>query len=124
MKLQLSLAAALASAPAALAHTVFVGLMVDGVYQGPGLGMRMSRVAAKAGSPLNDLASTDMACNVNGTTGVSRVMSVKDGSTLSFPFQSYPDDPSRESLDVGHKGPCAMYLKKVDSAITDTGTLL
>ena len=58
----------------------------------------------------------------NGTEGVARVQPVKDGSTLTFEFHSWPNDYSKPSLDPGHKGPCAVYLKKVDSAIKDTGT--
>jgi hypothetical protein len=36
-------------------------------------------------------------------------------------MRSWPDDPSKESLDRGHYGPCAVYLKKVASAIDDKG---
>jgi hypothetical protein len=59
--------------------------------------------------------------DVDGTTGIPRVQSVPDGSTLTFEMRSWPNDPSKESLDDGHKGPCAVYLKKVDSAIDDRG---
>jgi hypothetical protein len=58
----------------------------------------------------------------DGAEGVARVLPVKDGSTLTFEFHSWPNDYSKPSLDPGHKGPCAVYLKKVDSAIKDTGT--
>jgi hypothetical protein len=62
-----------------------------------------------------------MILDVGGDKGVSRVQSVKDGSTLTFEFRAWTNDPSRERLDPGHKGPCAVYLKKVDSAIDDPG---
>lgn len=52
--------------------------------------------------------------------GVSRVQSVKDGAVLSFEMRAWPSDPSKERLDPGHKGPCAVYAKKVSSAINDT----
>ncbi|KAF2188168.1 lytic polysaccharide monooxygenase [Zopfia rhizophila CBS 207.26] len=120
MKTQ-SLFLALAAAPAALAHTVWTNFYVDGVNQGDGVAMRMRQDPAHASDPLSDLSSKDLACNVDGTKGVSRVQSVKDGSTLTFEFRSWPNDPSKERLDPGHKGPCAVYLKKVDSAINDEG---
>lgn len=121
MKTQSVLLAALASAPAALAHTVFTDFYVDGQPQGDGVAMRMSPYSDTAGSPIASLDSDDMACNVGGTEGVSRVQSVKDGALLSFEIRSWADDPSKEPLDRGHKGPCAVYLKKVDSAINDRG---
>jgi hypothetical protein len=50
---------------------------------------------------------------------VSRVQPVKDGALLTFEIRSWPDDATKERLDRGHKGPCAVYLKKVDDASTD-----
>lgn len=63
-----------------------------------------------------------MACGVDGTNGVARVCSVNGGSTMTFEYRDWPDDASRGSIDISHKGPCAVYLKKVDSAVTDSGT--
>ncbi|CAE7201319.1 hypothetical protein PTNB73_05924 [Pyrenophora teres f. teres] len=122
MKTQSVLLAALASAsaPAALAHTVFTDFFVDGMPQGDGVAMRMNPNIAKASSPIPSLDSDDMACNVGGTKGVSRVQSVPDGALLTFEIRSWASNPSKERLDRGHKGPCAVYLKKVDNAVTDT----
>ncbi|PZD43468.1 Glyco-hydro-61 domain containing protein [Pyrenophora tritici-repentis] len=120
MKTQSVLLAALASAPAALAHTVFTDFFVDGMPQGDGVAMRMNPNIAKASSPIPSLDSDDMACNVGGTKGVSRVQSVPDGALLTFEIRSWPNNPSKERLDRGHKGPCAVYLKKVNNAATDT----
>ena len=62
-----------------------------------------------------------MCLDVNGTNGVSRVQSVPDGALLTFEIRSWANDPSKPRLDRGHKGPCAVYLKKVASAIDDKG---
>ncbi|KAL1597897.1 hypothetical protein SLS60_008385 [Paraconiothyrium brasiliense] len=121
MKTQSILLAALAAAPSVMAHTVWSVLYVDGESQGDGAGIRMRKDPAKASFPLVDYSSDDMACNVDGTKGVNFVNSVNDGSTLTFEMRSWPDDPSKESLDRGHYGPCAVYLKKVSSAIEDKG---
>ncbi|KAF2273039.1 uncharacterized protein EI97DRAFT_193132 [Westerdykella ornata] len=114
---------ALAAAPAALAHTAFTNLFVDGLDTGDGVAMRMRMDPETATFPIggDKLGSNDLACNVGGDKGVSRVQSVRDGATLSFQFRSWPNDASRGSMDPGHKGPCAVYLKKVDSAINDPG---
>lgn len=122
MKSQSMLLTALASAPAALAHTVFTNFYVDGVSQGDGVAMRMSPFPETAGSPISSLNSDDMACNVGGTKGVSRVQSVNDGAVLTFEIRGWANDPSKGSIDRGHYGPCAVYLKKVESAVTDKGT--
>ncbi|KAF1839509.1 hypothetical protein BDW02DRAFT_155491 [Decorospora gaudefroyi] len=119
MKAQSMLLSALAAAPAALAHTVWTDFYVDGMPQGDGVAMRMNLDAAKASSPIASLDSDDMACNVGGTKGVSRVQPVKDGALLTFEIRAWPNDATKERLDDGHRGPCAVYLKKVDRATTD-----
>lgn len=119
MKTQSMLLAALASAPSALAHTVFSDFFIDSVPQGDGVAIRMNTDGQHSSAPIGSLDSTDMACNAGGTKGVSRVQPAKDGSLLTFEIRSWPDDPTKERLDRGHKGPCAVYLKKVDDASTD-----
>ncbi|KAF1347068.1 glycosyl hydrolase family 61-domain-containing protein, partial [Delphinella strobiligena] len=54
--------------------------------------------------------------------GVARVCSVNGGSTMTFEYREWANDASKGSIDISHKGPCAAYLKKVDSAETDTAT--
>ncbi|CAI6332511.1 unnamed protein product [Periconia digitata] len=121
MKTQSVLVAALAAAPSALAHTAWTNFYIDGLDQGDAVGVRMRKDPAKTTFPINNYASDDMACNVDGTTGVSRVQPIKDGSTLTFEMRSWPDDKSKESLARQHYGPCAFYLKKVSSAVEDKG---
>ncbi|KAF2739033.1 hypothetical protein EJ04DRAFT_485358 [Polyplosphaeria fusca] len=116
-----SLLLALAALPASLAHTVWTDFYVDGVGQGDAVAIRMRKDPKTASFPVEDLSSNDMACNVDGEKGVSLVSTVSDGAMLTFEMRSYPNDPSMQPLDRGHKGPCAVYLKKVDSAIDDPG---
>ncbi|KAK4984980.1 hypothetical protein LTR50_006254 [Elasticomyces elasticus] len=103
------------------AHTLFSKLFVDGIDQGTGTCIRMRKDPSKATDPINDLSSDAMACGVDGTLGVSRVCAANSGSALTFEYRDWPDDASRGSIDISHKGPCAVYLKKVDSAISDPG---
>lgn len=119
MKTTSVLLATLASAPTALAHTVWSVLYVDGLSQGDGAAIRMRQDPKFASFPVEDYASDDIACNVDGTKGVNFVSSIKEGSTLTFEMRSWPDDTSKQPLDRPHHGPCAVYLKKVDSAIKD-----
>lgn len=62
-----------------------------------------------------------MACGIDGDKGVARVVSVPQSAALTFEFRLWPDGSNPGSIDVSHKGPCAVYMKKVDNAITDAG---
>ncbi|TAQ87558.1 hypothetical protein B7494_g4133 [Chlorociboria aeruginascens] len=114
-----SLVLTLAAVQTAIAHTIFTTLYVDDVDQGDGTCIRMPLNPSTATDPINDLTSTDMACNVDGTTGVARVCPTKQGSKLSFVFREWADASQPGVIDVSHKGPCAVYMKPVSSAIQD-----
>jgi hypothetical protein len=62
-----------------------------------------------------------MACGFTGTKGVPRVCPVDDGATLTFEWREDATNPSAGPIDPSHMGPCAVYMKKVDSAINDPG---
>ena len=55
----------------------------------------------------------------SGQAGRSRVCPAKAGSTLTFEFREDPRGINPGILDKYHRGPCAVYLKKVDSAVAD-----
>lgn len=98
------------------AHTAFTNFFVDGVDQGDEVAVRMSNNMAQATFPLPNVTSPDMACGVNGETGVSRISSANAGSTLTFEWRDWPDGSQPGSIDISHKGPCAAYMKKVDNS--------
>lgn len=81
----------------------------------------MNQNLAQASFPVENLSSNDMACGFSGSQGVGRVLSIKNSDELTFEFRSWANDPTKPRLDPSHKGPCAAYLKKVDSAIKDPG---
>ncbi|KAL6719371.1 hypothetical protein ACLMJK_003610 [Lecanora helva] len=99
------------------AHTTFTNFFVDSVNQGDGVAVRMSNNNAQATFPIPNVTSPDMACGVNGEHGVSRIAPVKAGSTLVFEWRSSPDGSRSGSIDISHKGPCAVYMKKVDNSV-------
>jgi hypothetical protein len=105
----------------AYGHTVFTTLFVDSVDQGDGTCVRMPMSSNTATNPIIDLSSNIMACNVNGDSGVARVCPVNPGSKLSFLWREYADGSQPGAIDVSHKGPCAVYMKAVSSAISDVG---
>jgi hypothetical protein len=102
------------------AHTGITNLYVNGINQGDSVCLRFNADTETWSNPISSLASDDMACGA-GAKGVNRVCSVDDGSTLTFEWREAPDQPGGGVIDRSHKGPCAIYLKKVDSAINDPG---
>ncbi|RDL39856.1 uncharacterized protein BP5553_04196 [Venustampulla echinocandica] len=117
-----TLTVALAALQTVAAHTVFTTLFVDGVDQGDGTCVRMPMTPSNATDPVNDLASSDMACGFDGTKGVARVCSTNRAAKLNFVFREYADASQPGALDPIHKGPCAVYMKNVKSAINDPAT--
>lgn len=75
MKYIISLAALVASATA---HSTFQQLWVDGVDK-EGTCIRMP----PSNSPVTDVTSADIACNVGGSTGVAGLCSVA-GTSISY----------------------------------------
>ena len=76
--------------------------------------VRMRKDPAKASFPLIDLGSPDMACNVDGDSGVNRTILASAGDEFTFNWRTWPDGSHPGTIDKGHKGPCAVYMKKVD----------
>ncbi|KAG8628763.1 hypothetical protein KVT40_002628 [Elsinoe batatas] len=109
-----------ALAPSALAHTIFTNFYVNGVDQGNGTCVRMSKIDNEANSPVPDVEGTDMTCGVSGLDSVARTCPIPDGASVTFKFDSIDRNPGKNwYIDPGHKGPCAIYAKKVDSPSAD-----
>ncbi|GAB1199656.1 glycosyl hydrolase family 61-domain-containing protein [Aspergillus pseudonomiae] len=106
-------------APLALSHTTFTTLYVDEVNQGDGTCVRMNHDANTATYPIEPLSSKDIACGKDGEKGVARVCPAKANSLLTFEFRAWADGAQPGSIDISHKGPCAVYMKKVDDATAD-----
>ncbi|KAI1343680.1 carbohydrate-binding module family 1 protein [Xylariaceae sp. FL0016] len=113
------IAAALARAGVATAHTIFVQLEANGVTNPVSYGIR----DPSYDGPINDVSSNDLACNggPNPTTPSDDVIKVTAGTTVNAVWRhtltSGPDDV----MDASHLGPTMAYLKKVDDATTDVG---
>ncbi|KAM3157204.1 putative endo-beta-1,4-glucanase D [Botrytis cinerea] len=75
-------------------------------------------------SPITDLTSTDLRCNVGGTVGVSGVCSVAAGGNVTVEMHQQPGDRScaNEAIGGAHYGPVILYMSKVSNAATDTGS--
>lgn len=67
----------------------------------------------------SELTAEWFCVGVNGKNGVARVCGAKAGSKITFEYRVWPDGSQPGAIDISHKGPCEVYMKKVDSAIKD-----
>ncbi|KAN0083802.1 Glycosyl hydrolase family 61 domain containing protein [Elaphomyces granulatus] len=99
------------------AHTVMTTIFVDGVNQGDGVCIRMNMNGSTSNNFIKPITSKDMACGIDGEIGGSRVCPANASSIITFEYREDPSNVDSPSIDPSHKGPAAVYLKKVDSAI-------
>lgn len=119
MKVTAFFLGALAAFNTVAGHSVFTTLFVDDADQGDGTCVRMPMTPDNATSPINDLAGNEMACGYDGTMGVARVCPVSQSAKMSFLYREDADASQPGSMDSSHKGPCAVYMKAVSSAVND-----
>ncbi|KAK2054223.1 endoglucanase B [Colletotrichum caudatum] len=110
--------AALALASAANAHTLFSALYINGQSQGDATCVRMPKDGAGSTSPVAGLTSQDMACGKDGQIAAAYTCAAPGSAQLTFEFRQWPDKRQEGSIDPSHKGPCAVYVKKVDDIAT------
>ncbi|KAK4101153.1 lytic polysaccharide monooxygenase [Parathielavia hyrcaniae] len=97
---------ALAFASGAAAHATMYGVWVNGVDQGDGRNVYIR--SPPNNSPVKDLASTDMVCNVNGARAASSFVQAAAGDTLTFEW--YHNTRTDDIIDGSHKGPIITYI--------------
>ncbi|EJC99207.1 uncharacterized protein FOMMEDRAFT_136574 [Fomitiporia mediterranea MF3/22] len=110
--------AVLASAFAsAVAHATFQEMWVNNVDQGSWC-VRLPQ----SNSPVTDVSSTDIACNVNPHPA-SGLCSVNPGDSVTVEMHQQPNDRScaNEAIGGDHWGPVQVYMAKVDDAASADG---
>ncbi|RYP38608.1 hypothetical protein DL767_002544 [Monosporascus sp. MG133] len=108
-----------AAATNAAAHSIFQQLWVDGTDYGSQC-VRMP----PSNSPVTNVGSSDIRCNVGGTRGVSSKCPVKAGSAVTIEMHAQPGDRScgNEAIGGAHYGPVNVYLSKVPDATKADGS--
>ncbi|KAA8904673.1 family 61 glycoside hydrolase [Sphaerosporella brunnea] len=96
-------------AGSAVAHHVVTNIWVDGVDQGPGTCMRLPLNT----SPILDVNSQEMACNVNGGIQAGITCAAHAGSTITVQWRTWPDNSNDGPIADSHQGPCAVYMKQM-----------
>jgi lytic cellulose monooxygenase (C1-hydroxylating) len=80
MKFAASFFTTAAMVGSALGHAHVFGDWVDGTFQGAGAGTYIRQPPSN--SPVKDLKSADLRCNVGGTSAVSGSVTVRAGSVV------------------------------------------
>ena len=99
-------ALALAIASGVSAHTIMFSVFVNGVDQGDGRNVYIR--SPPNNSPVKDLASPDIVCNVNGGKAVGSFVKATPGDTLTFEW--FHDNRGDDIIDGSHKGPIITYI--------------
>ncbi|KAF4450544.1 murein transglycosylase [Fusarium albosuccineum] len=113
------LATALGLASVASAHTLFTTLYIDGENQGDGTCVRQPEDASTANSPIYPVTGDVMACGRDGDKAVKFTCPAPGGAQLTFQFRESPSYTKPGAIAEGHKGPCSVYIKKVDDMYSD-----
>ncbi|KAK0610709.1 glycosyl hydrolase family 61-domain-containing protein [Bombardia bombarda] len=98
--------AALAFASTASAHATMFSVWVNGVDQGDGRSVYIR--SPTDNSPIKDLASPNLACNVNGGKEVPSFVEAAAGAKLEFEW--FHDNRNDDIIADSHKGPIATYI--------------
>jgi hypothetical protein len=104
----------------ASAHTLFTTLRIDDKNQGDGTCVRQPSDASTATSPVYPLDGDEMACGYNGGKAVPFICPASSGAKLTFEFREWPNFQNPGAIDDGHKGPCAVYIKRVNDMFSDS----
>ncbi|KAM7193327.1 endoglucanase B [Rhypophila sp. PSN 637] len=99
----------------ATAHTYIWGVFVNGVDQGTFRGIRTPAYNGPpprgyANSPVKDLDSIDMRCNMLGDKQVPHTIQVQPGDNLTLDWHHDNRSASDDIIDYSHHGPAMVYL--------------
>ncbi|RSM11847.1 hypothetical protein CEP52_002769 [Fusarium oligoseptatum] len=104
--MRFSAVSVLAMASTVSAHARMYGVWVNGEDQGNGQNVYIR--TPPSNSPVKDLSSADIVCNVNGGTAAPEFVSAAAGDTLSFEW--YHDNRNDDIIDKSHQGPIITYI--------------
>ncbi|KAK0750543.1 glycosyl hydrolase family 61-domain-containing protein, partial [Schizothecium vesticola] len=97
------------------AHATIYGVSVNGISQGPGFNLYIR--SPPSNSPIKDLSSPSLACNVNGGTPAPSFVRVAAGDTLTLEWQH--DRQGDDIIDPSHQGPIITYIAPLTASTGD-----
>ncbi|KAF1362474.1 hypothetical protein EJ07DRAFT_107849 [Lizonia empirigonia] len=118
MKFTAALALAAASQLAS-AHTTVFSIAVNGKDAGLGNVQGGYIDSPPSNSPVLDVTSSDVQCNVAGIKA-SKSITVQGGDKVAFQWHHNTNDASDDIIDPSHKGPIMVYASKAGSSYSWT----
>ncbi|KAH9880015.1 hypothetical protein J1614_002040, partial [Plenodomus biglobosus] len=101
------------------AHATVYNILVNGKDQGLGNKAGGYIDSPPNNSPVVDVTSKDMTCNVAGTKATTSV-TVAGGDEITFQWHHNNNLPSDDIIDPSHKGPIMVYASKAGSSLSWT----
>ncbi|KAF2849330.1 carbohydrate-binding module family 1 protein [Plenodomus tracheiphilus IPT5] len=97
------------------AHTTLYNILVNGKDQGLGNKAGGYIDSPPNNSPITDVTSKDMTCNVAGTKATTSV-TVAGGDEITFEWHHDSNSPSDDIVASSHKGPIMVYVAKAGTS--------
>ncbi|KAK0640365.1 putative endo-beta-1 [Lasiodiplodia hormozganensis] len=122
MKTQVySMFALAAAAKLANAHATVFAAWINDEDQGLGNSASGYIRSPPSNSPITDVTSSDMACNVGGTTATAKTLEVKSGDKFTFEWHHNNRDSGDDIIASSHKGPVMVYMAPTEKGSAGSG---
>ncbi|RHZ49388.1 putative endoglucanase [Aspergillus thermomutatus] len=121
MKSTFGLLALAAAAKLVNAHATVYAVWINDVDQGLGNSADGYIRSPPNNSPITDVTSTDMTCNVNGKNAVAKTLSVKAGDKVTFEWHHNSRDASDDIIASSHLGPVMVYMAPTEKGTAGNG---
>ncbi|KAL1621014.1 hypothetical protein SLS56_009430 [Neofusicoccum ribis] len=115
-----SMLALAAAAKLANAHTTVMAAWINDVDQGLGNSADGYIRSPPSNSPITDVTSTDMTCNVNNVA-TAKTLSVKAGDKLTFEWHHDARSDSDDIIASSHLGPVMVYMAPTEKGTAGNG---
>ncbi|KAF4220099.1 hypothetical protein CNMCM8980_003388 [Aspergillus fumigatiaffinis] len=121
MKSTFGLLALAAAAKLVSAHATVHAVWINDVDQGAGNSAAGYIRTPPNNSPLTDVTSSDMTCNVNGKNAVAKTLSVKAGDKVTFEWHHDSRSASDDIIASSHMGPVMVYMAPTEKGTAGNG---
>ncbi|PKY07095.1 hypothetical protein P168DRAFT_315618 [Aspergillus campestris IBT 28561] len=110
MKSSFGLLALAAAAKLVNAHTTVFAVFINDEDQGLGNSAEGYIRSPPSNSPVTDVTSKDMTCNVGGDKAAAKTLPVKAGDKVTFEWHHDKRDASDDIIASSHLGPVMVYM--------------
>ncbi|KAL4957093.1 glycosyl hydrolase family 61-domain-containing protein [Aspergillus filifer] len=110
-----------AIAKIASAHTTVMAVWINDEDQGLGNTADGYIRSPPNNSPVTDVTSTDLTCNVNGQTPAAKTLEVAAGDKITFEWHHNARDASDDIIDLSHLGPVLVYMAPTETGADGSG---